>query len=48
MNWTLEIALHWPHNRLAIGWEFMGEDEQHDYKTFKLFLGVVSLTFDIK
>lgn len=42
----LEIALHWPHDRFCIGWEFMNADKEHNYATFRLFLGVVTLTFN--
>ena len=35
MDWTLEIAFHWPHDRFAFGWDIMRPDEQYDYYTFK-------------
>ncbi len=47
MDWTLEIAFHWPHNRLALGWEVMPKDEEYDYTTIKLYLLIVTLTLDI-
>lgn len=42
----IEIALHWPHDRFCIGWEFMDADEKHNYSTFRLFLGMITLTFN--
>tara|TARA_R110001592_G_scaffold45643_2_gene145838 strand:+ start:1486 stop:1638 length:153 start_codon:yes stop_codon:yes gene_type:complete len=47
-DWTLEICFHWPHTRLALGWEFIGEDEEYDYKTLKVFLLVTTFTLDFK
>jgi len=47
MNWQLEIAFHWPHNRFAIGWDFIEPDETFQYYTFKLYLGIATLTLDI-
>lgn len=46
MNWTLELAFHWPHNRLALGWEFIAADEEFSYSTFRLFLGILTITFN--
>jgi len=48
MNWNLELALHWPHDRFALGWEFIGADEKFSYDTFKLYLGVLTITLDIE
>jgi len=42
----LLIQLHWPHDRFALGWEYMSPDSEHDYTTIKIFLLVATLTFD--
>ena len=47
MNWDLEIAFHWPHNRLALGWEFIEANEEEPFTTIKLYLLIVTLTLDI-
>ena len=47
-NWRLEIAFHWPHDRLALGWDFMIADEEYDYTTIKLYLFITTLTLDLK
>jgi hypothetical protein len=47
MNWDLEIAFHWPHNRLALGWEFIEANEKEPFTTIRLYLLVVTLTLDI-
>ncbi len=46
-EWQLEIAFHWPHDRLALGWEIMRPDEKYNYSTIKVYLGIVTLTLDI-
>lgn len=48
MDWQLEIAFHWPHDRLALGWEIMRPNEQFNYTTIKLYLFIVTLTLDIE
>lgn len=45
-NWELEIAFHWPHDRLALGWEFIHPDEKCNYKTIKVYLFIATLTLD--
>lgn len=48
MNWQLEIAFHWPHDRFAVGWDYMRPNEDYNYTTIKLYLFVVTLTLDIE
>jgi len=45
-DWELEIAFHWPHQRVALGWEFIEPTEQHDYTTVRLYLFIVTITLD--
>ena len=42
----LEIALHWPHNRFAFGWDIMQPDKEYDYFTIKLFIGIITITYN--
>jgi hypothetical protein len=46
MDWSLEIAFHWPHDRFALGWEHINPDDEHIYHTFKLYLLFISFTLD--
>jgi hypothetical protein len=48
MDWQLEIAFHWPHDRLALGWDYIRPNEEFNYTTIKLYLFVVTLTLDIE
>tara|TARA_R100001443_G_scaffold106565_1_gene115996 strand:+ start:105 stop:251 length:147 start_codon:yes stop_codon:yes gene_type:complete len=45
--WNLLIVFHWPHDRLALGWEYIGPDETHEYSTLKLYLLIMTLELDI-
>jgi hypothetical protein len=45
-DWELEIAFHWPHQRLALGWEIINPNEEYNYTTIRLYLLVVTLTLD--
>jgi hypothetical protein len=47
MEWELEIMLHWPHDRFAIGWDIIHPDEQYDYTTCNVYLGILTLTLNI-
>lgn len=45
-DWELEIAFHWPNQRLALGWEIINPNEEYNYTTIRLYLLVVTLTLD--
>jgi len=47
MNWSLEIAFHFPHDRFMLGWEIMPPDDIDDFWTFKLCLLIVTFKLDI-
>jgi hypothetical protein len=46
-EWVLSIAFHFPHDRLAIGWEFINADEKDNYYTINVFLFIATLTLDM-
>ena len=47
MDWQLEMAFHWPHDRCALGWETIAPDPEHNYHTIKVYLIILTLTLDI-
>lgn len=47
MNWQLEIAFHWPHDRCAIGWEYIGPSETEDITTFKIYFFISTIALHI-
>jgi len=46
MNWKLLFALHWLHDRLALGWEIIRPDEEFSYYTIKLYLLILTIELD--
>jgi len=46
-DWQLTIQFHFPHDRLALGWEVMHPDKEHNYYTFRVYLFIATLTLDI-
>jgi len=46
MNWNLEIAFHYPHDRFAIGWEFIDKDKQYNYRTINVYLFIATFTLN--
>jgi hypothetical protein len=46
MDWQLQIAFHWPHNRFALGIETMKPDSNFEYHTITIYLLIVTLTLD--
>lgn len=42
----IEIVLHWPHDRFALGWEYMQADEKYEYRTLKLYLSIMTMTIN--
>jgi len=47
MNWQLILNLHWPHDRCALGWEYIGPTEKENITTFTLYLFILTIHFDI-
>ncbi len=45
-NWELEIAFHWPPQRVEQGLEFIEPTEKFNYTTIKLYLFAISITLD--
>ena len=46
MIWTIKLELHWPHDRFLLGWEFIGADEDYDYRTIKLYLSLCTISYN--
>jgi len=47
MNWQLDIALHWPHDRCALGWEYIAPNEKEQMNTFTLYLFICTLSLHV-
>lgn len=46
IDWELTIEFHWPHYRLALGWDYISPDDTCNYNTAKLYLLFVTFTLD--
>ena len=46
MNWSITLIAHWPHDRLAIGFESLPATEEIPFRTVQLFLGIFTLRLD--
>ncbi len=47
MNWELELILTWPHDRIALGWEYIGPSDNEPISTYRIFLGIFTLAFHV-
>lgn len=47
MKWQLDIGFHWPHDRCALGWEYIGSDEKDPMNTYTLYLFICTLSLHI-
>jgi len=47
MNWQLEIAFHWPHDRLALGWEYLTPTEDDNITTYKIYFFISTIAFHV-
>jgi len=46
MNWNLEIAFYWPHDRFALGWEYINSNEEYNFSTFRMYLFFITFTIN--
>jgi len=40
------IKFHFPHDRFALGWEYIAADEIDNYHTITLYLFVITIDFN--
>jgi hypothetical protein len=45
-DWELSIELHWPHDRFALGWDYIAPDRTYNYSTVRLYLFFITFTLD--
>jgi hypothetical protein len=46
MNYEINIASHYPHDRFALGWEYIAPDKNCSYHTFTLYLLIFTINFN--
>lgn len=42
----IELHFHWPHDRLAIGFEHMAPDDEYKYRTIRFYLAILTITIN--
>jgi len=47
MNWEITLSFHWPHDRFAIGWEYIGPSEDQNIDTITLFLLISTISINL-
>jgi DUF971 family protein len=47
MEYVLKISFHFPHDRFALGWEYIKPDAIDNYHTFTLYLFIATLSLDV-
>jgi hypothetical protein len=45
-DWRLHIAFHYPHDRLALGWELHRPEENYQYYTIQVYILIVTVKLD--
>ena len=46
LNYQINIKFHYPHDRLALGWEYIAPNEEYQYSTITLYLLIITLDFN--
>ena len=46
MNYEINIVGHFPHDRFALGWEYIGQDSEYSYNTFTLYFFIFTITIN--
>jgi hypothetical protein len=47
MNWEITLSFHWPHDRFAIGWEYIGPSKDQNIDTITLFLLISTISINL-
>jgi hypothetical protein len=47
-DWDLMLSLHWPHDRLALGWEYLRPTPNDKWHTIQIFLFMATFTLNIE
>ncbi len=47
MKWELEFNVHWPHDRFALGWEYIGSSPEEAITTYTCYLTIITISFHV-
>lgn len=45
--YIMQISFHWPHDRLALGWDWVRPSFKFNYHTFTLYLLICTVDINI-
>jgi hypothetical protein len=46
MDWTIKFSAHYPHDRFAVGWEYIAPSKDYTYHTFTIYLFIITVNID--
>ena len=46
MNYEIYIVGHFPHDRFALGWEYVAADDEFSYNSFTLYFLIFTITIN--
>ena len=46
MNYEILLSFHYPHDRFALGWEYIAPDKECKYHTITLYLFILTINFN--
>lgn len=47
-DWEITLAFHYPHDRFALGWEYLRPNDEVKLYTLQIFLLIATLTFNLE
>ncbi len=45
--YIMQLSFHWPHDRLALGWDWVRPSFKFNYHTFTLYLLICTVDINI-
>ena len=45
-GWELLVNITWPHNKFALGWEYVPADEEMPFESVLIHIGFITFIFN--
>jgi hypothetical protein len=46
MDWSIKLSAHYPHDRFALGWEYIAPSKDYEYSTITIYLLFITINID--
>jgi len=46
MDYSVTFSAHYPHDRFAIGWEYIAPQTEYKYHTLTIYLFIITINID--